>query len=303
MSIANLFVENSYTIKCSGLECRELTAGDVIVPTGIIDDLYTDRIRSGQTQNVVANISSGSAEFYGNVFPNTNETLDLGTDTNKWNNLRCKNVDASGTTETQNLIVNGIFASPSAQISGTCVANNFTSLGSNNFSAETTCNDLVVTNQGTFTNLLRVNNLLFLSPGGQTSLSKYEYVNVPNGLQVYGAIDISHGITASYSGTRVGNFVSLSIEAFQPEAVFSTILPIIVGIIDPGFVPAPGVTISTIISVQTNIGAIVPGLALIKDNGTLEIYAGLTDTSYFTSTHVIGSGYPLGTYFSINYTL
>ena len=96
MSIANLFVDNSYTIKCANLECRELTAGDVIIPSGIIDDLYTDRIRSGQTQNVVVNISTGEADFYGDVFPNTNETLDLGKDINRWDNLYCKNVDASG---------------------------------------------------------------------------------------------------------------------------------------------------------------------------------------------------------------
>lgn len=303
MSIANLFVDNSYTIKCANLECKELIAGDVVIPTGIIDDLYTDRIRSGQTQNVVANISTGEADFYGNVFPNTNETLDLGKDTNRWDNLYCKNVNASGTSECQNVIVNGVFAAQAAQITGSCVATNFTSLGSNNFASETTCNDLVVTNQGQFNNVLRANSLLFTQPGGQTSLNKYEYVNVAGGLQVYGAINLALGITASYSGTRIGNFVSLSIEAFAQQGVDSTTQPIIYGIIDSSFVPAPGQVIACLISVQKNIGDIELGHALIKSDGTIEIYSSLYPNSYFTSSHVIATGYPTGTFFSINYTI
>lgn len=308
MSIANLFVDNSYTIKCANLECRELTAGDVIIPTGIIDDLYTDRIRSGQTQDVVINISSGNADFYGNVYPNVTNAKNLGLTSNRWDNVYCKDVNATGSVifnnaSGENLELNQVVSAAGVQVSGPVIANNITSLGSSSFAATTSCNDLTVSNIGTFNGTLEVNNLLFKTPSGQTALNKYSYISVENGLEVYGAINLASGIKSSYSGTRIGGFVSLSIESFPQEGVFADNQPIIFGILDPVLTPPSGKVISCIVSVQRNIGDLEIGHALIKDNGTVEVYSSLSPNSYFTTSHVIAMGYEQGTYFTLNYNI
>lgn len=331
MSISNLFIDNGYTIKCSELQCREFVAGDITAPDAVIDDLYTDRIRSGQSQNIVIRIGSLDAEFAGSVFPAVTETKNLGLINNRWNGVYAKDIDATGevnidgvltvdnnanivgacTASSLNVTNNSIFGGSissgtitstgtisghTGSFSNSCSAGTLAVTTSSNLGGTTTCSDLNVND------LLTVNDLKFSIGPNQTELSNYDHINITNGLQVYGAVNISSVIRVNYSATRIGNMVCLTIDNFPEQPCFANNQPIIFGILDTWFVPPSGKSVSCAVQVQTNTGTIVTGQALIKSDGTVEVYSGQTINSFFTNGHQIGMGY-FGTAFSLCYNV
>lgn len=170
MSISSLFSANQYDLYCDQLNVRELTAGDIINPSAIIDDIYTDRIHSGQTDDIVFNLSSGNAVLSRRLEPDANNTIDIGTSSDRFANVYAVNSNATNV-----------------------VATNVTS---NNVTVNTS---LIGPVGG-----VSVNPGVVFSGSNQTLLNKYYQIS--GSMPISGAIIAS----ASYVATLIGDFVSLS---------------------------------------------------------------------------------------------
>lgn len=331
MSISNLFNDNNYTIKCRELECATLTAGDIINPTGIIDDLFTDRIRSGQTQNIVMNISSGNTVFHSGILPETPNVENIGTISSRWNILYANGVDTTGSaniggilTVDNNANIDGTCIASELEVTSTCIIGSTCTVGeivSNNGASITgpciasslqslgPCSCQVLNTQNcNITNSCTLNNLQFTQGGNQSILNTFRFERFSPGLNVSGAISSVLNIRTPYSATRIGDYVCLTIEAFPEESCSSNTEPIILGPIDPNFRPGSSSppanrSVACSLQVQTGVSTITMGEAIVGNDGNIRIYSGFTNGSLFTIGNLIRVGYSGTSYFTICYNV
>lgn len=325
MSIRNLFSDNNYTIKCRNLECSELIAGDIVNPTGIIDDLYTDRIRSGQTQNIVMNLSTGNTVFHSDILPETTVTQNVGSIAKRWNTVHSQTIENTGSISTGGALSCGDLAVSGSSIFEQDVLpfdDGVQNLGSGvkrwnviysdtlSNSGNASLHSLNVTNSATINVNCVTQGLQFSTGGNQQILNTYRHINVAGGLNVYGAVNPGSGVTVDYTGTRIGDFVCLTIDAFPQEVCFSNTNPITFGVVDEYFRPGAGgamppsnKVVATTLQVQTDTGTIIMGECVISHDGTIKVYAGLTNSSFFTLGHNIRVGYSGTSFFTISYNI
>lgn len=96
MSIQTLFGPNGFELYCETLNAKEVIAGDIVNPTAIIDDLYTDRIRSGTGQNIVMDLSSGSAVYQSDIRFEQDQVYNIGEDDSAVNGMYVNTIHGPG---------------------------------------------------------------------------------------------------------------------------------------------------------------------------------------------------------------